>query len=170
MSGFSIGISGLSVAQGAIDLIGTNMANATTEGYHRQDPVISSLDFATGKVVSGGGAEITAVTRSVDKLLELEITRQQTSQAQTSEELESLQTIESAFGDMQTNKLDAAIGTFFEALRQLAAQPDSQPLQQQAVWDADAVTQQFHTMSTFLSDLAASTSAKLPMKALVART
>jgi flagellar hook protein FlgE len=36
MDSFSIGISGLKAAQRAFDIIGNNVANAATDGYHRQ--------------------------------------------------------------------------------------------------------------------------------------
>ncbi|MHC4734590.1 MAG: flagellar basal body protein [Planctomycetota bacterium] len=36
MDSFSIGLSGLDAAQKALDTIGNNIANAATEGYHRQ--------------------------------------------------------------------------------------------------------------------------------------
>ncbi|MHC4387215.1 MAG: flagellar basal body protein [Planctomycetota bacterium] len=36
MDSFYIGISGLDAAQKAISVIGNNLANAATEGYHRQ--------------------------------------------------------------------------------------------------------------------------------------
>ena len=47
MSDFNIGLSGLDAAQKALDVIGNNIANAATEGYHRQridfSPAYSSL-------------------------------------------------------------------------------------------------------------------------------
>ena len=36
MDSYSIGLSGLGAAQKALDVIGNNIANAATEGYHRQ--------------------------------------------------------------------------------------------------------------------------------------
>ena len=71
MTNFSIGISGLSAAQAALDVIGNNIANAATEGYHRQrielTPAYSSQ---TGSVLLGGGVDVAGVTRLVDNLLE----------------------------------------------------------------------------------------------------
>jgi len=36
MSDYAIGISGLNAASRALEVIGNNIANAATEGYHRQ--------------------------------------------------------------------------------------------------------------------------------------
>jgi flagellar hook-associated protein 1 FlgK len=147
----SIGLTGLRVAQGAIDLIGTNLANATTDGYHRQEAVISTLDLSGGRALSVGGAKITRARQDVDTLLEREIARQNTSLAQTSEELTSLQTVEATFGDLSTSNLDVAVGTFFDSLRQLSSQPTSRALQEQVVSNGDAMTRQFGDLSTFVN-------------------
>jgi len=40
MGAYGIGLSGLKVAQRMIELVSTNIANATTEGYHRQEAVV----------------------------------------------------------------------------------------------------------------------------------
>ena len=74
MDSYSIGITGLNAAQKAFEIIGNNIANAATEGYHRQKielaPAYSSLE---GSVLFGGGVSIESVTRVIDSLLEQEI-------------------------------------------------------------------------------------------------
>jgi len=47
---FEIGTSGLRAAQGALELIGTNLANATTEGYHLQRIQLSAVTVGSGKL------------------------------------------------------------------------------------------------------------------------
>ena len=37
MDSYSIGITGINAAQKAFEIIGNNIANAATEGYHRQE-------------------------------------------------------------------------------------------------------------------------------------
>ena len=80
MDGYDIGISGLYASQKAFEIIGNNIANAATEGYHRQrlnlTPAYSSQ---IGSVILGGGVDVAEVTRLVDELLENEIYRQQSS-------------------------------------------------------------------------------------------
>jgi len=76
MSDFSIGLSGLDAAQKALDVIGNNIANAATEGYHRQridfSPAYSSQQ---GTVLLGGGVDIKGITRVIDSLLEQETSK-----------------------------------------------------------------------------------------------
>ena len=154
MSNLSIGLSGLIVAQRAIEIAGTNIANASTEGYHRQTPVISpvSTDSTYGPVI--GGAEITEVRRAMDGLLEREILRNQPLQGQLTQELMTLQAIESSLGQLGSQGLTAALTQFFGDMRELAAQPRSSTQLQQTVWSAEALAEQFHNLGSFLTETA----------------
>lgn len=151
---FSIGLSGLKVSQAAIDLIGTNIANATTEGYHRQSLIVKPVSFsATGNASVGGGADIADVQRDADQLLENELLRQQPQMSQNSQELDSLQEVENFIGDINSSNLGTSLQSFFDSMRQLAGQPDSQPLQEQAIWGASGLASRFRQFGQFLVDL-----------------
>jgi flagellar hook-associated protein FlgK len=159
MLNFEIGLSGLRVAQRAIEYIGTNISNASSDGYHRQELKISprELGVAPNYGASGtlliGGAEITTVTRSMDQLLEHSILGQNVQLGQVSQELATLKLIQGAIGDVDSQGLTKAINSFFTSLNELASQPSSQALQQQAAWAGDAMAGQFRNLADFLSDL-----------------
>ncbi len=101
MTDFSIGLSGLSAAQKALNLIGNNIANMATEGYHRQridfSPAYSSQQ---GSILIGGGVDVKGITRMIDKLVAQEILRQQSVLGHVSQEFSTLRTIENVFGDL----------------------------------------------------------------------
>lgn len=153
MGNFAIGLSGLKVAQHAIDLVSTNIANASTEGYHRQEAVIRPVVLSVSGVGATGGAEVTEVRRRISNLLELEITRQQSGLSQASEELDVLRTIEAAFGEVGSEGLAVAIDRFFDSLAQLASDPGSQAMRVQTVWAADAVAGQFRNLGNFVNEV-----------------
>ena len=123
MSSFDIGLTGLNAAQKGLDVIGNNIANAATEGYHRQavdlTPAYSGQD---GGLLIGDGVEVKGIIRLIDKLLEQEILRQQSSLGQVSQESTTLSSIEAAFGELTGDTgLSAAINQFFNATsRELA--------------------------------------------------
>jgi len=154
MSGYTIGIGGLQVAQQAIELIGNNLANAGTEGYHRQELSISPLevDTVSGEVVMAGPT-VVGVRRMMDSLLENEIVRQHPLLGQIEQELVALQTIENILGGVTSEGLTAALGSFFNSLSELAANPDSRALQEQTLWAADGLVAQFRSLSSFLTEL-----------------
>ncbi|MHC4184405.1 MAG: flagellar basal body protein, partial [Planctomycetota bacterium] len=99
MDSYSIGLSGLNVAQNALDIIGNNIANAATDGYHRQRLELAPAYMSqVGSVLLGGGVDIVGITRMIDGLLEQEILRQQSSLGRVRAELTTLRTVESTFG------------------------------------------------------------------------
>lgn len=151
---FGIGISGLDVAQQALSIIATNIANVATEGYHRQSPLILPDEYVSDHGTVIGGANIAAVSRHVDALLEHETLRQHPFLGEASQELVSLQSLEGALGALEAEGLASAIGQFFDALHELSGQADSRALREQALWAADGLANQFRTLSAFLDSLA----------------
>jgi flagellar hook-associated protein 1 len=155
MSSFDIGLSGLNAAQKALETIGNNVANAATEGYHRQTvsltPSYSRLDNG---VLMGGGVEVNGTTRAIDTFLEAEILRQQSSLSQVSQESTTLSSVEAAFGELTGNTgLNAAIDQFFNSLNNLSAHPDQDIYQNDVLASADTMAGQFRGLGDFLSNL-----------------
>lgn len=156
MSNYSIGINGLDAAQKALEVIGNNIANAATEGYHCQRVnLIPAYSSQVGSVLFGGGVSVESVTRVIDSLLELEIIRQRSSLEQLSQESVMLLSIESALGELSTEDggLNAAIDRFFNSLQDLSAHPGETIWQYQTVSDAKTLAGQFRTLGEFLTAL-----------------
>jgi len=153
MADLDIALSGLNVARRAIELVGTNIANVATEGYHRQDLRIEPVESNRMGQISVGGAQVAVVLRSMDVLLESELLRQQPLYGQASQELATLESIEAALDNVDAKGLVQAINEFFGSLTELAAQPDSQALREQAVWAADSMARQFRNLGNFFEDL-----------------
>ncbi len=155
MDSFSIGLSGLSAAQKAFGVIGNNIANAATPGYHRQRINLAPADTTqVGSVITGGGVDVSGITRMIDSLLEQEILRQQSSLAQLSRELDSLRTVETTFGELSgSSSLNAAIDEFFNALQDLGAHPGEVIWQNQLVMNAQHMASQFRTLGESLTTL-----------------
>jgi flagellar hook-associated protein 1 FlgK len=152
---FDIGISGLGAAQNGFDVIGNNIANAATEGYHRQRlNLVPAYAAQVGSVLVGGGVDVAGVSRMVDMLLESEILRQQSSYGQVSKEVDALRTIETAFGELSTEGgLNEAIDEFFNALQDLASNPNQAVWQNQVLTAAEAMANRFRALDEFLTNL-----------------
>jgi flagellar hook-associated protein 1 FlgK len=154
MSNFDIGLSGLSAAQRALDTVANNIANAATEGYHRQRiDLTPAYASQSGTVAIGGGVEVAGVGRMINTLLEDEILRQQSSQEQVSRELITMKTIENALGELSTESggLNAAIDNFFNALQELSVYPGDSIWQYKALTAAESMASQFRTLGEFLT-------------------
>ena len=155
MANYSIGISGLNAAQKAIDIIGNNMANAATPGYHRQRINLSpAYASQTSALVLGGGVNAESVTRLIDNLLEKEILREQSLLEQVSKEYTTLRTIENAFGELSTEGgLNSAIDDFFNSLSDLSNHPGEVIWQNQVLSNAQFMASRFRTLGDYLSKL-----------------
>jgi len=155
MDSFSIGISGLKAAQAAFDIIGNNVANAATDGYHRQRiELCPAYASQAGAVLLGGGVDVAGVTRLIEGLLEHEILRQGSLLGQVSQEFSTLQTVENAFGEfLEGSGLSAAIDNFLNALQDLSTHPTEIIWQNQLVTVAKTLAGQFRTLREFLTEL-----------------
>jgi len=155
--GFTTGINGMRVAQQMIDLIGANISNAATEGYHRQDAIIRPIELQSYQKVSLGGAQIETARRIINTFLEAEYTRQQTQMGTVEQELMLLETIEGLFGQLDSGSLPDAVNEFYQALDALAADPGSLPLRSKVVWAADALARELRNIALSIDQIAEQT-------------
>ena len=154
MSGFDIGLSGLNAAQKALEVIGNNIANAATEGYHRQRIELRPMDdMYTNGVLIGQGVEVKDITRLIDTFLDDQIVKQESTMAQISRELAALTTMESAFGELSTEGLSTALDNFFNAMHELAAKPNDKNYQYPVISTAKSLVNQLRSLGTTVSDL-----------------
>ncbi|MBN1796314.1 MAG: flagellar hook-associated protein FlgK [Sedimentisphaerales bacterium] len=155
MSNLSIAISGLQAAQKGLDVVGNNLANVATEGYHRQrinfTPAYSTMRQS---VVLGGGVKVETATRLVDNLLESEMLRQSGILSQVSQEYSVLQTLESALGEFGAEgTLSEALDEFFMAFSDLSGHTGETIWQQQLVTSAQTMASKFRSLGDYLSEL-----------------
>jgi len=146
----------LNAAEQALDVIGNNIANSATEGYHRQRIELSpSPPVREGSFLVGTGVNVDGVARVIDNLLEREILRQYSSLGQVDRELVTLQSVESVLGEFtsEDSGLNAAIDNFFNSLQDLSTNPADGVWQNQVVSDAEVMAGQFRRLGEFLTTL-----------------
>jgi flagellar hook-associated protein 1 FlgK len=154
MGSYEIGLSGLNAAQKALDVIGNNIANAATEGYHRQRVELNPTeDVYVDGVYIGQGVEFEGITRLIDKFLDGQIVNQESTMGQISKELEALRTMESTFGELSTDGLSTAMDNFFGALHELSAKPKDKNYQYPVISAAQSLVNQLRSLGTTVSDL-----------------
>ncbi|HDS84160.1 MAG TPA: flagellar hook-associated protein FlgK [Phycisphaerales bacterium] len=154
MSGYEIGISGIHAAQRALTIIGNNIANAATEGYHRQEINLTpAAEAYTNGVMVGQGVRYAGVIRKIDTVLESEILRQESTLSEMERRLEMLSTIESAFGELSTDGLSTAIDQFFASFQDLAIRPEDVNLQSEVLSKAQTLVSRMNNLATMTSNL-----------------
>ncbi len=154
MSDFQIGLSGLRASQRALETIGNNIANAATEGYHRQriELTPAQSDYVQG-VAIGQGVVVEDVTRLVDQLLENEILKQRSANAQASRESSTLRSIETVMGALGDTNLGTSLEGFFTSLRGLTADPHNTIPQVDVISQAQGLASQFQTINSYFMTL-----------------
>ena len=153
MSGYDIALSGMKAANAAFDVIGNNITNSATEGYHKQRLVLTpSVIGSELRVDSGQGVVVDEVVRQIDSLLEQEIYRQQSFLKQADRESMALRTLETTLGELSSGGggLNAAMDAVFNALDDLSAHPWDNVYQNQVISETDALANQFRSLGTTL--------------------
>ena len=154
MGGYEIGISGLQAARNALDVIGNNIANAATEGYHRQEVDLRPKDdaYSNGDMI-GQGVDFGRIKRFVDDLLDAEIVKQESTVSQLARELEGLRTMESTFAELSSSALSSALDGFFNTLHDLSGNPSNTNLQNMVVASGETLAFHLQNMGEKLSDI-----------------
>lgn len=158
MAGYEIGISGIRTAQRALDIIGNNIANAATEGYHRQDIDLRPADASyTGGFLLGQGVEFAGIIRRINTLIEDQILVQDASMSSLNRQMESLRSIESAMAELSTPGISTAMDNFYNAFYDLSLRPNDITLQSSVVSAAQTLTNQFRNVAAVVNNLKDST-------------
>lgn len=136
-------LAGLQVTQQALQLVGSNVANAQTPGYIRK--TLNQISVAAGSAI---GVRTTSIDRSLDTIIQSQL-RQETSGGSYADKLselyQQLQTIYGAPGS--ATGIDTLFGNFTTAMQGLAASPNSSSAQSSAVNAAKLLAQQLNSMS-----------------------
>ncbi len=150
---FWIGVSALRASQFAINNVSQNLANASTEGYHRQE-----VGFQTGPPQKlegrfvGSGVEISDVRRYRDQIIESSFTNSISDLNGIGQQLSIESQIESFFLPGNGSIQNAMTG-FFDELSRLSANPAENVLRRSVVTQGVNLAQRIQNVSSGLIDL-----------------
>jgi flagellar hook-associated protein 1 FlgK len=172
--GFESLLSALRVQSLASRIVNQNISNATTRGYSRQTPVLSSTSWAglpgvrqnsiMSPAILGGGISLYAVERIRDEFLDGGIRFERSIRGQQSALLDAykaMQVIYPEIGTVPGPGLSTSLKTFFADWTALAAAPGSAAARATMVADTQAMAALFNTASRTLSDQGSRMDAKV---------
>ncbi|CAN5572579.1 flagellar hook-associated protein FlgK [soil metagenome] len=122
-------LSGLLAHRQALDIIGHNITNTSTDGYSRRRVELSPMGtwsvpaLYARPTVSGGGVGVDGVTRIRDEFLEMQALREHGSAARLGTEAEMLTRIEQTVPEPSDVGMAAQLGDFFAAFDDVANTP-----------------------------------------------
>ncbi len=153
MSLYSIGVSALDAAQAALNMIGNNLANASTPGYH--DQVMDLTEAYPSQIANisvGGGVQVADVRRLISNPLETAITNQTFSLGDTAAQLNTLQQVQTYLSPSSGSVHDA-IEQFFNDVNKLATNPSDTTQRTVVLQDAQDLATTFNSLSTSLTQV-----------------
>ncbi|AIY40281.1 Flagellar hook-associated protein FlgK [Collimonas arenae] len=151
---FFTGLSGLNAAQAALVITGHNTANVNTPGYSRQMvQVVSSGGIYTPSVgFFGSGAQVIDVSRSYDQFLTSQLNQAQSTNQSLATYSAQINQINNLLAN-QTTGLAPMLQTMFKGVQAVANTPADPAARQQLISSAQALANQFRTMSGVLNGL-----------------
>lgn len=120
-----IGQSAIVASQTAIQVAGNNMANAATEGFHRQSTNLAALrgtSLARGQFI-GRGVEVSGITREIDTALEGRLRDAMSQENASLVDQQYLTAIETLQNELSDNDLSSLLSDFFNGFSELANNP-----------------------------------------------
>jgi len=140
--------SGLAVQQQAMNVTAHNIANASTDGYSRQQAVIRPN---TGIFVEGGmfgtGAHIADVRQVRDRLLDGVYFRETSASSERDARADMLARVEGIVAEPGELGLGAAMDAFHSAWSELASNPANATVRSVVRQSANVLTQRFNELS-----------------------
>ena len=148
-----VGLSAIRASQQALYAISNNVANANTEGYHRQRVELVDRNPVTiGSIQIGTGVEVERLSRLRDTATEGALVSTNSLHAESETFLEILGQIESALLPTQGSLIDS-VSNFFNELEQLAAQPSTVTIRDAVVAAAEDVVKQVERLDSRINQL-----------------
>ncbi len=150
---FGLGLSGLAAAQAGLVTTGHNIANANTQGYHRQGIQQSALPpLYTGSGFLGQGVQVDTVTRSYSQFLETQLAQSEAQAGYYSAYLTQLAQMDNLVTDTNAG-LSPALQAFFRAAQDVATSPAGIPSRQSLLAAGEALVSRFDSLAARFDEL-----------------
>ncbi|MCL6449629.1 MAG: flagellar basal body protein, partial [Armatimonadetes bacterium] len=129
--GIEIARRGLMAGRNAMDVTAHNLANASTKGYTRQDPVFTATDPYTlpnawQKLLPGqlgSGVEVSQIRRIRDSILDQQVRSALGEDGFWQARQDALQRVEAVFPEPSEVGLESVLARFFDAWHELNNNP-----------------------------------------------
>jgi len=150
-----IGQSALLTYQSALQAVGNNIANSSTDGYVRRTPQLTSMPgvpLAEG-LMPGGGVALTALQRSLDEALESRLRAAIGDEQKSLTEQQVLAQVESLYNELGDHNLSNLLSTFFNSFEDVQNQPTDVPTRSVAIAAGQSLAGQLRQTRAELMDM-----------------
>lgn len=159
LSSLNTAFSGLNSQRRVLDVVAHNIANARTEGYHRQRADLQSLGRSAANGVFSGtsasyGVDVAGVSRSYDELLAGRAIREESARQAADMTASSMTRVEGIFPEPTDLGLANTMDVFWSSFTDLANDPGSLSARTQLLENARTLTTSLNRTSGQLQDVA----------------
>lgn len=150
----NIGLRALLTSQNALDSIGHNVANANTEGFSRQNLLISnSSPLNLRGLQLGNGVQSNSVVRSVDALLNTRIIRQTSTLARLDSQLVEMQSVEALLNEPGGDGFGGLMDSIFASMSALSSNTEDIVNRTGVIQSTDNLINRFREVASEVTQL-----------------
>jgi len=150
---YNIGLSAIQANQAALQTISNNIANANTQGYHRQQVTLAQANpIVQNYLQFGTGVNVSQIRRVVDSAADSALTLNLSQSADAQTKLEALRAIEGLLTPT-SGSLTSTVSKFFDSIEKLSTTPADTSLRQEVVAAAQDVASQISALNQGLDQL-----------------
>lgn len=131
LNGLYVGVSGLTVNQAALNITAHNLANVDTDGYVRQQAVLTDFNYIkfgetyTSIMKQGLGANFSTVKQVRDSFLDQAYRQEAGRGAFYESQYDAVGEVEGFFGELEGETFQDTLGDLWNSLQEVAKEPDS---------------------------------------------
>ncbi len=141
-------------SQTALQTVGHNIANKTTEGFSRQRVELQTSEaVGSGKLRIGTGSKTALITRINNPYLEKQIGGEQAKLGYYEGRGDAMVRVEQVYNEQVNKGLNSYMGDFFNAFREFSNNPENLATRTQVKETAEFLTRDFKRVSKQLSDI-----------------
>jgi flagellar hook-associated protein 1 FlgK len=141
-------------SQTALQTVGHNIANKSTEGYSRQRVEIQSNEpVGAGKLRIGTGSKTAMVSRVNNPYLEKQIGQEQSKQGFFDGKGDAMTRVEQVYNEQVNKGLNTFVTDFFNSFREFSNNPESLATRTQVKETAEFLTKDFKRVSNQLTEI-----------------
>lgn len=150
---FNVAVSGLNAAQVGILTTSHNIANASTEGYSRQQIFqTTNTPMFTGAGYIGQGTNVETIRRVYSQQLNEQVLSAQTGVAEMDSYKSQIDQIDNLLADPSAG-LSPALSSFFSAVQEMAANPASIPARQAMLSTSQSLVARFQAIDQRMTEI-----------------
>lgn len=147
-SAIRLGSNALRADQIAMQVVGQNIANASTPGYIREETVLATAPSQKiGNLTLGLGVHVEAVIQKIDKFLEERLRGAVSDKSSAEAQQNTYAELEQVLGALGDSNVAALMTKFFNGIEQVLNQPEDVAARNQSVLDARTLAQEINTLA-----------------------